>query len=117
MLKRILWFTLALPAGALLVTLAVANRHPVRMAFNPFRPEDARLSIEMPLFGYLLGALIAGVIIGGVAAWLGQSRWRRTARHRTQEAMRWQAEADRLASERDATVEATRGRQLAAVRH
>ncbi len=116
MLKRILWFMLALPAGALLVTLAVANRHPVRMAFNPFRPEDVRLSIEMPLFGYLLGALIAGVVIGGFAAWLGQSRWRRTARNRTQEAHRWRAEADRLANERDAGVETSRGRQLAVAR-
>lgn len=116
MLKRLIWFTLALPIGALLVTLAVANRHPVRMAFNPFRPEDARLSIEMPFFGYLLGALIVGVVIGGLAAWLGQSRWRRTARHRTQEAMRWQSEANRLANERDAGIEASRGRQLLSAR-
>ena len=56
----------------------------------------------------LFGALVLGVLLGGTATWMTQSRWRRTARNRTQEAMRWQAEADRLARERDRSAEAAK---------
>jgi hypothetical protein len=43
-----------------------------------------------------------------------QSRWRRTARRRAQEALRWQAEADRLARERDQAALAARQRDAGA---
>ena len=112
MLKRALWFLLAVPVAVILVTIAVANREPVRLVLDPFRPEAPAISLVLPFYAYLLGALLVGVVAGGAAAWLGQSRWRRTARSRTQEAMRWQAEADRLARERDADV--GRARQIAA---
>jgi uncharacterized integral membrane protein len=104
-LKRFLWVVLALPAALILVTLAVANRQPVRLVLDPFRPEAPLLAMELPLYAYMLGALIAGVVLGGVATWMTQGRWRKTARSKSQDAMRWQAEADRLARERDATVE------------
>lgn len=112
MLKRIAWLLVGFPVGIVLIALAVANRHAVHVALNPFRPEDKVLAFDMPLFLYTFAVLLVGVLIGGWAAWLGQSRWRRTARHRTQEAMRWQAEADRLARERDADVAGRKG-QLA----
>jgi len=112
-LKRILWLCVAFPAAALLVTLAVANRHSVRLVLDPFRPETPVLSIVLPFYGYLFGALVIGVLLGGTATWLSQSRWRRTARTRSGEAKRWQAEADRLMRERDAEV-ATRSKALAA---
>ena len=67
--------------------------------------QDASLTLPVPLFALLFALLIAGVILGGVASWLSQGKWRRTARHRTQEALRWKAKADRLMRERDATVE------------
>ena len=53
---------------------------------------------------YLLEAFLFRwnlLILGGAAAWLGQGRWRRVARRRAAEAVRWQAEADRLVRERD----------------
>jgi len=49
---------------------------------------------------------------GGIATWVTQARWRRSARRRGAEAQRWQAEADRLGRERQAAVAADR--QLAA---
>jgi hypothetical protein len=58
--------------------------------------------------------LLLGIVIGGLATWVAQARWRRTARRRAAEARRWQAEADRLSRERQAQV-ATAGRQLAPV--
>lgn len=105
MLRRALWFLFAVPAAIVLVTIAVANREPVRLVLDPFRPEAPVLSLSLPFYAYLLGALTLGVLLGGVATWMTQGRWRRTARSRSHEAMRWQAEADRLARERDINVE------------
>ena len=111
MLKRIVWLLIGFPVAVALIALAVANRHEAKLVLDPFRPEAPAISLVLPFYAYLLGALLIGVVAGGTAAWLGQSRWRRTARSRTQEAMRWQAEADRLARERDADV--GRARQIA----
>jgi hypothetical protein len=74
----------------------------VRLVLDPFRPDDPVLSLVLPLYVYLLGTLLIGIIIGGIATWMAQARWRRTARRRTAESMRWQAEADRLTRERQA---------------
>jgi uncharacterized integral membrane protein len=105
-LKRIIWLLIAFPAAALLVTLAVANRHSVRLVLDPFRPETPVISVVMPFYGFLFAALLVGVLLGGAAVWLTQARWRRTARVRTSEAKRWQMESDRLMRERDADVAA-----------
>lgn len=113
MLKRILWLLTAFPAAALLITLAVANRHSVRLVLDPFRPDDPVLSLQLPFYGFLFGVLLIGVLLGGTATWLSQGRWRRTARVRTGEAKRWQTEADRLMRERDADVSG-RAKALAA---
>jgi hypothetical protein len=107
-LRRVVWLLVAFPAAAILVTLAVANRHAVRLVLDPFRPEEPVLWIDLPFYAYLLIALVIGVALGGTATWMTQSRWRRTARRRAQEALRWQAEADRLARERDQAAVAAR---------
>lgn len=111
MLRRIVWFALALPVAVVLVTLAVANRHAVRLVLDPFRPADPVISLVLPFYAYLFAALLTGIVIGGFAAWRGQARWRSSARQRAVEARRWQAEADRLGRERE--LEASR--QLATV--
>lgn len=108
MLSRILWFPFALASAALIVTLAVANRDPVRLVLDPFKPDAPVIFMTLPLYAYLLGALILGVVLGGASVWFGQGRWRKTARIKSQDAMRWQAEADRLSRERDVNVTALR---------
>ena len=113
MLRRILGLLIAFPAALLLITLAVANRHSVKMVLDPFRPDAPVLSMQLPFYVYLLGALVTGVVLGGMAAWAGQGRWRKTARQLTQDAMRWQAEADRLTRERDSRVMASKQLSLA----
>lgn len=109
MLKRIFGLLVAFPAFLLLVTLAVTNKHAVQLKLDPFRPDDPVLALEAPFFYFLLGALILGVLLGGAATWLTQSHWRRSARSRAHDALRWRAEADRLAKERDDSVEAAGG--------
>jgi uncharacterized integral membrane protein len=112
-LKRILTILIAFPAAAVLVTLAIANRHAVTLALDPFNPEAPVVSLSLPFYAYIFAALIIGVMLGGFATWTSQGRYRRQARTQVAEARRWQAEADRLARERDAQV-AQRGRELPA---
>ena len=112
MLRRFVWVLIAFPAAIVLIALAVANRHGVRLVLDPFRPDEPVLSLLLPFYAYLFGVLLLGIVIGGSVIWLTQARWRRTARRRAAEVQRWQAEADRLTRERQAQV-ATAGRQLA----
>ena len=107
MIRRITLLLIAAPAAVLLIVLALANRHPVRFVLDPFRPENPVYAIDtVPFSAYLFITLIFGVILGGFATWLTQGQWRRYARVKTQEAVRWRDEADRLTRERDQTVAA-----------
>ena len=114
MLRRFVSILVAFPVAIVLVTLAVANRHGVRLVLDPFRPNEPVLSLVLPFYVYLFGVLLAGILVGGLTVWVTQARWRRSARRRAAEAQRWQAEADRLSRERQAQV-ATVGRQLTAM--
>jgi len=111
--RRIFWLLIAIPAAVVLVTLAVANRHEVRLVLDPFRPDTPVVSLVLPFYGYLFVAMLIGVIVGGVAMWASQGRWRKSARLKAKEAARWHAEADRLTRERDAQA-AGGARQIAA---
>lgn len=113
MLRRIVWLLIAFPAGLLLVTLAVVNRHEVRLVLDPFRPEAPVVSLVLPFYAYLFCTLLIGVLLGGTAMWMSQARWRRSARLQGRAAARWHGEADRLIRERDALA-AARPKQLAA---
>jgi uncharacterized integral membrane protein len=73
------WLVLA-PLAAIIVLLAVANRQPVMISLDPFLSEPRTLTVEIPLFILILASVIFGVVIGGIAAWLRQSKWRRHAR-------------------------------------
>lgn len=108
MLGRVVGLLVGFVAAIFLVTLAVANRHGVRLVLDPFNPQDPVLSAVLPFYAYLFAMLIAGVVLGGIATWMSQSKWRRTARARTQEALRWRGEAERLGRERDANLAASR---------
>ncbi|MET0408785.1 MAG: lipopolysaccharide assembly protein LapA domain-containing protein [Hyphomicrobium sp.] len=103
MVRRILSLLIGFPLGIILVAIAVSNRQPVDLILDPFRPETPALSIELPFYIYLMAALVVGVVLGGLATWMGQSRWRQTARSQGRRAARWQAEADRLSRDREAT--------------
>lgn len=104
MLARIVTMIGGFIAAVFLVTLAVANRHGVRLVLDPFNPENPVIAAELPFYVYLFAALIGGVLLGGLATWISQAKWRRTARNRTQEAIRWKAEAERLVREREAAA-------------
>jgi uncharacterized integral membrane protein len=116
-LRRIVWLLAAFPIAVILIALLIANRHSVQLILDPFRPENPALALTMPLSVCIWLSLLVGVLIGSLATWLRQSRWRRSARLRAQESIRWQSEADRLARERDVMTSASPGRSLAVARN
>lgn len=90
-MKKILGVVILVPLAILLVALSVANRHSVALSLDPFNSADPSVAITMPLFVLLFGAIALGVLLGGIATWLGQGRWRRQARrlrHEVQDARR-----------------------------
>lgn len=97
MIRRFLWIFLLLPAGVLLVALAVANSQAVSVVLDPFSPGAPVLAFEMPLFLLLFGTLILGLVIGGIVTWFGQRRWRRAAKRRGAEAEGLRREREQLA--------------------
>ena len=108
-LRKIMWALLAAPAAALLVALAVANRHKVLLKLDPLRPDNPAIALELPLFAYVFAALVTGMLIGGAITWFGQGKFRRRLRERTRDAYRWHDEATSLKREMKATVSAERG--------
>lgn len=104
MIGRILFLIVAFALGALLVMLAVVNRHEARLVLDPFTPKAPGIYVDGQFFIFLFTMLIVGILIGGIATWMTQGKWRRVARVRTQEAMRWKAEAERLTRERDQSL-------------
>ena len=95
MFKKIVNILVLAPVGVILVVLSVANRQPVRLALNPFRPDDSMLSTTAPFFVYLFLALLIGIVIGALATWVSQHRYRKRARTEAVEAVKWQTEADK----------------------
>jgi uncharacterized integral membrane protein len=77
MIRRFLWAIVMIPAFAVLVALAVANRQQVTVSFDPFDSSDADLAVTVPLYLAGFTVLIAGVVLGGFAAWLAQRKHRR----------------------------------------
>lgn len=78
MIRRVLKSILMIPAAVMLVALAVANRQPVNVSFDPFDPFDSEFAIAVPLYLVGFAVLIAGVVLGGIAARLNRGKWRRT---------------------------------------
>jgi hypothetical protein len=58
---------LLIPAIFIAGIIAVANRADIRLSLDPFSDTHPALVIELPLYVLLFGALLLGVILGGVA--------------------------------------------------
>lgn len=96
MLRKIATALLLIPLALLIVLFAVANRSAVTVSLDPFGDPAPMVSVSLPLFLLLLVVLILGVVIGGAAAWMRQSRWRRRARRLAAELKVSRAETETL---------------------
>ena len=86
---------LLVPVAVVVVLVAIANRHDVIFSVDPLGETSAGLSVELPLYWILFAALALGIVVGGAATWVGQSKWRRMARHDHAEAERLRRETQR----------------------
>lgn len=80
MLRKALAAIILIPIVLLLVMFAVANRQVVTLSFDPFDAANPAYAVTVPLFVLIFVLVVLGVLLGGVAAWLRQGRWRRAAR-------------------------------------
>ena len=80
MFRKIVTWIVIVPIAAVIIAFAVANRQTVTVSFDPFSSANPAYAATLPLFAVIFAVLILGVIVGGIAAWIRQSKWRRAAR-------------------------------------
>jgi hypothetical protein len=112
--RKLILALVVVPLGVVLIALAVVNRKPQVLILDPFGGAEPSLSLEAPFFLFLLGAFALGLIVGGIASWLNQGKWRRTAREEAREARDWRRQADRLEKELENLDPGTHRAQLTA---
>ncbi len=93
-MRKFLKALVLVPLALLIVVFAVANRQMVTFTLDPFG--DQTLAFSLPLFALAFILVILGVIVGGVATWLRQHKWRRAAHQLEHELTAARTECDRL---------------------
>ena len=93
-MRRFLFLFILLPLAVAVVALSVANRDLVTFSLDPFG--GAAWSVRTPLYVLLFATLTVGVLIGGVATWMRQRKWRQAARAERTKAARLTKEVERL---------------------
>jgi uncharacterized integral membrane protein len=79
-LRKVVTAVIVVPLAIVIVAFAVANRQMVTVSFDPFSSANPAYAGTVPLFVLIFVLVTFGVIVGGVAAWLKQGKWRRAAR-------------------------------------
>jgi uncharacterized integral membrane protein len=92
------------PLALLAVAFAVGNRNNVSVSFDPFSTEAPGYAIDAPLFVVVFVALILGVLLGGIATWVGQGRYRRAARMHRRDVERLRTDLDKLRASTSSVV-------------
>lgn len=103
MINRIVVVVILIPLAIILIALSVANRSMVSFTIDPFNPGNPALSYNAPLFVWLFAALMLGLVIGSLATWYNQGRYRKAARQRRLEAEMLRKEARRASAETGST--------------
>lgn len=101
-----------LPIALLAILFAIANRAPVTLSLDPFAKGEPEIALAVPLYAIVFAAVVLGVVLGGIGAWLSGARARRSGRASRREANGLKAEAERLR----ASLAASRGPALPAPR-
>jgi len=95
-MRRFLILFVLLPLAIVAAALSVANREAIVLSFDPFGGAAPHWSVELPLFILLFATLALGILLGGVATWIGQGKWRRAARAERANAARLRQDVERL---------------------
>jgi uncharacterized integral membrane protein len=108
MIRKIVKALILVPLAIVLIAFAVANRQTVTVSLDPFDKVEPAFSLALPLYVLILALVIAGVIVGGIAAWMRQGRWRGRARLAESKARELRAENDQLKRRDGAVAPGTR---------
>jgi uncharacterized integral membrane protein len=96
MIRKVVTAIVLVPLAALIIAFAVANRQNVTVSFDPFDPVQPAYAASLPLFVLILILVIFGVLLGGTATWLRQTRWAWAARRAEKENHELRLELDRV---------------------
>ena len=88
--RTCLFWTLAI----LVAALAVANRTPSRLSFDPFSPQSPAIAVDLPLFWIILASALVGLLLGGWSSWLAQAPLRRSLRESDERIRRLERELE-----------------------
>jgi hypothetical protein len=86
MFNRVALVVIVVPLAIILIALAVANREFIAFTLDPFNPGNPALTYTLPFFVFLFAALALGILVGSLATWVRQGRYRKLARQRGIEA-------------------------------
>ena len=111
MIRNIVRVLVLAPLALLIAMFAVANRAPVLIGFDPFGAQPPMFAFVSPLYLALMVALILGVVVGGVAAWMSQNPRRRRARRLAAELKASRAETEALRRQLEASATEPAGKQ------
>jgi uncharacterized integral membrane protein len=95
-MRRFLTIFVLIPVAAVVVILSVANRTPVSFSLDPIGAGSTGWRVTAPLYFFLFAAVALGIVIGGIATWVRQGRWRQSARSERANADRLRGDVARL---------------------
>jgi uncharacterized integral membrane protein len=93
-MRKFIAFAVLVPLAIIIVMFAVANREVITVSFDPFDSAHPAFALKMPLFVLIFVLVALGVVVGGIAAWLRQHKWRARARRAEAEARDLRARLD-----------------------
>lgn len=93
-MRKLVAIAILAPLAIVIVMFAVANREIITVSFDPFDSAQPAFALTMPLFMLIFALVALGVVVGGIAAWLRQHKWRMRARRAEAEARNLRARLD-----------------------
>ncbi len=94
-MRRFLTLFFLVPIAIIVIAISVANRGDLTIALDPIG-DPPIWSVSAPTYRLLFTAFGLGGLLGGIATWLQQSKWRRTARIERAKTQRLQQEVELL---------------------
>ena len=85
-MRKLIAILVLVPIALVIIMFAVANRVAITVSFDPFDAVHPAFALKTPLFLLIFALVGLGVLVGGIAAWLRQHKWRTRARRAEAEA-------------------------------
>ncbi len=95
-MRKFVNLLILLPLAIVLIFLSVANRQEVRFSVDPLNTVEPALSFTLPFFVFLFGALLIGMVVGGLVTWWSQGKYRKELRVSRNEAARYRRQSENL---------------------